>query len=151
MKSRLSAAFVVLLLLGLSLFSAWQISTKQMTIQEKRTLATNSSTSPLYWFQAGIWANKTVTAASVEIRILTPQNHTHSGDDLSYWVGVDLPNDAFVQVGYESYQSPSFTWFFEYFLPGNSRYWVRRFQRNNWRVQFHNTQRFMGEVHSSKQ
>ena len=122
MKSRLSAAFVVLLLLGLSLFGAWQISTNQMSSHEKRGLATtNDSASSLYWFQAGIWASKIVTGASVEIRILTPQRHTHSGDDLAYWVGAELPNDAFVQVGYESYQSSSsVTWFFEYFLPGTA-------------------------------
>ena len=121
MRSLIPVVFVILLVCGTSVFGIHEDSQSQITAHEKRALAANDSTNSLYWFQAGIFASRVVaTGASVEIRILTPQKHTHSGDDLAYWVGVDLPNDAFVQVGYESYQSSSVTWFFEYFLPGTA-------------------------------
>jgi hypothetical protein len=84
-----------------------------------------------YWFQVGAWAesdsgyadrfNMPITGASVEIRILY-QKLTHTDADLSYWVGINLPNDAFIQVGYDvtssSGRSPN--WFWEYFPPGTA-------------------------------
>ncbi len=87
----------------------------------------------LYWFQVGVWGATNlgyadqfgipITGASVDIRILSPQPVIHSDGDLSYWVGIDTPNDAFIQVGYEVDQhvnSGKTSWFWEYFLPGTA-------------------------------
>jgi len=58
-----------------------------------------------------------VTGASVQIRTHVPQYNPNAYT--SYWVGLDLPNDAFVQVGYVSWPSnegyPQRFW--EYFPP----------------------------------
>jgi hypothetical protein len=80
-----------------------------------------TSASELYWFQAGVIASRRVTGASVEIRVLTPQKPTHGGNVLAYWVGVDLANDAFIQVGYWNYGAPWVSWFFAYFPPGTAK------------------------------
>ena len=93
-------------------------------------LSTSTST---YWFQVGAGAasasgyvdqfGQSITGASVEIRILEQKlNHADTEDD--YWVGVNLPNDAFVQAGYMEYPQynsghPSLFW--EYFLPGTAK------------------------------
>jgi hypothetical protein len=87
----------------------------------------------LYWFQVGVWGESNIgygdqfgipsTGASVDIRILSPQPLTHSDVDLSYWVGINLPNDAFIQVGYEvnlNHDNGKAFWFWEYFLPGTA-------------------------------
>lgn len=96
------------------------------------TAAASSLESNLYWFQVGAWAasengyadrfGQPVTGASVEIRILD-QKLTHADTDDSYWVGLDLPNDAFIQAGYElnpQFNSGHPSWFWEYFLPGTA-------------------------------
>jgi len=88
-----------------------------------------------YWFQVGAAAanpsggygdrfDEAVTGARVEIRVLSPQDLLHPDTDLSYWVGLDLPNDAFIQVGYEldpMIQGGAATTFWEYFLPGTAK------------------------------
>jgi hypothetical protein len=89
-------------------------------------------TSGLYWFQVGAWASsggryghhfgRPITGASVEIRILN-QKLNHADTDDSYWVGVNLPNDAFIQAGYmlnPQYNSGHPSLFWEYFLPGTA-------------------------------
>jgi len=89
-------------------------------------------TSDLYWFQVGAWASSNrgygdhfgqpITGASVEIRILD-QKLNHADIDDSYWVGVNLPNDAFIQVGFmlnPQYNSGHPSLFWEYFLPGTA-------------------------------
>jgi len=70
----------------------------------------------LYWFQVGAWAanrrdgyisafsGNTVTGASVEIRVRTPQKLIDRNAALAYWVGINLPNQAFIQVGYYIWQ-----------------------------------------------
>jgi hypothetical protein len=94
---------------------------------------TMSTSTPTYWFQVGARAasangygdkfGQPITGASVEIRILDQKlNHADTEDD--YWVGVNLPNDAFVQAGYMEYPQynsghPSLFW--EYFLPGTAK------------------------------
>ncbi len=60
------------------------------------------------------------TGASVEIRILSPQRITDRNAALSYWVGLDLPNDAFIQAGYGIWGTSQARWFWEYFLPGTA-------------------------------
>ena len=58
-----------------------------------------------------------VTGASVQIRTHVPAYNPNAYT--SYWVGLDLPNDAFIQVGYVSWPSnagyPARFW--EYFPP----------------------------------
>ncbi len=62
-----------------------------------------------YWFQVGAYAANgngnygdrfgiPVTGASVEIRIKYYQHPIDS--DLGYWVGINLPGNSFIQVGY---------------------------------------------------
>jgi len=91
-----------------------------------------TDSSSTYWFQVGAGAasdngyvdqfGQSITGASVEIRIRDQKlNHADTQDD--YWVGVNLPNDAFVQAGYMTYPQynsghPSLFW--EYFLPGTA-------------------------------
>lgn len=68
----------------------------------------HAATPPVYWFQVGVFAESNfgpITGDSVEIRILSPQALTDSNADLSYWVGISLPNNAFIQVGYLIWQS----------------------------------------------
>lgn len=87
----------------------------------------------LYWFQVGVWGKSNfgyadqfdvrTTGASVDIKILSPQPILHSDVDLSYWVGINTPNDAFIQVGYEvdpHVNGGRTSWFWEYFLPGTA-------------------------------
>jgi hypothetical protein len=87
----------------------------------------------LYWFQVGVLAESDLgyadqfgiptTGARVDIRILSPQPITHNDVDLSYWVGINTPNDAFIQVGYEvdpRVNGGRTSWFWEYFLPGTA-------------------------------
>jgi ribosomal protein L40E len=86
-----------------------------------------------YWFQVGAWGESNsgyadkfgqpITGASVEVRILD-QKLNHVDTDDSYWVGVDLPNDAFIQAGYmmnPQYNSGHPSLFWEYFLPGTAK------------------------------
>ncbi len=88
-----------------------------------------------YWFQVGAAAasvsggygdrfGEPITGASVEIRVLSPQNLLYPDTDLSYWVGIDLPNDAFIQAGYSltpQTRNGMPSWFWEYFLPGTAQ------------------------------
>lgn len=58
-----------------------------------------------YWFQVGVFANigsVNVTGASVQIRthVVLPNNPQAY---TSFWVGLNLPNNAFIQVGYVSW------------------------------------------------
>ena len=77
----------------------------------------------LYRFQVGVWAangpgysstfNLPVTGASVEIQIRSDQHITDSSSGIFYWVGLVLPNDAFIQVGYglsDYYASAKWFW-----------------------------------------
>jgi hypothetical protein len=64
----------------------------------------------------------TITGASVEIRVLAPQELIDPSSDLSYWVGISLPNDAFIQAGQivlRSGFSPAIFW--EYYPPETAR------------------------------
>jgi hypothetical protein len=91
----------------------------------------SSSNGSRYWFEVGAAGNSNgylhnfgepITGASVEIRALV-QRLTHVDTELGYWVGIDLPNDAFIQVGYllsNKVNSGQPTWFWEYFLPGTA-------------------------------
>lgn len=74
------------------------------------------------WFQVGAKTEGQLvaTGASVEIRLLTPQPLPESSAALSYWVGLPLPNNAFIQVGYIIWQEPFARWFWEYFPPGTT-------------------------------
>ncbi len=92
--------------------------------------ATSPSVSPTssgkYWFQVGASMPQGIvaTGARVEIQVKTPQNLPDPDAALAYWVGIDLPNDAFIQVGYEISSGnnqgiPS--WYWEYFLPGTAK------------------------------
>jgi hypothetical protein len=87
----------------------------------------------LYWFQVGAMATSNygyanhfgipVTGASVEIRVLSDQKLKYPDSDFAYWIGINLPNDAFIQVGYlvDRYDNQGQpTWFWEYFLPGTA-------------------------------
>lgn len=86
-----------------------------------------------YWFQVGAWAQSQygyanhfgipVTGASVEIRVLSNQELRHRDSDAAYWIGLNLPNDAFIQVGYladRNVNGGESSWFWEYFLPGTA-------------------------------
>jgi hypothetical protein len=136
LESSLSKGAQLLLLILLA--GSFAISNGFMN--SKSTASTFSrSTSPafkagLYWFQVGAWAasdfgssdsfGEGVTGASVEIRVLSNQRIVHPDADLAYWVGLDLPNDAFIQVGYDVNPSDNRgqpSWFWEYFPPGTAR------------------------------
>ncbi len=95
-----------------------------------------------YWFQSGARAGSESNhnaGASVEIQTVTPQ--TLSSGSMAFWTGENLPNGAFVQVGYvienqtgdyptnctmsgcsgsEFLKAGDAQWFFEYFLPGSN-------------------------------
>jgi len=85
----------------------------------------------LYTFQVGVWAannrgyssnfNLPVTGASVEIQIRSDQHITDISSGIFYWVGLVLPNDAFIQVGYGlSDYYASAKWFWTYFPQGTA-------------------------------
>jgi hypothetical protein len=103
------------------------------TIEARPYTTAPAAASDLYWFQVGAWAESRhgyashfgdlVTGASVEIRILTNQPLIHRDSDAAYWLGINLQNDAFIQVGYlanrwDNDGQPS--WFWEYFPPGTA-------------------------------
>ncbi len=95
-----------------------------------------------YWFQFGARSGQTAyynTGAKVTIQTLT--NQTPMSGSIAYWVGENIANGAFLQVGYlitnRSGLYPSFCtssgcsqrtylaagsteWFYEYFAPGAS-------------------------------
>ncbi len=95
-----------------------------------------------YWFQFGAKAGSGANfnnGASIQIQTITPQ--MLKTGSLGYWVGEDLPNGAFLQVGYVvenetgSYSTPcsiagctgyeyikagDAEWFYEYFPANNS-------------------------------
>jgi hypothetical protein len=80
-----------------------------------------------YWFQVGANADigsVNVTGASVEIRTHVPSLNSPqapAGSSTLFWVGLNLPNDAFIQVGYRCPQSTGYPqWFWEYFPPGTA-------------------------------
>jgi hypothetical protein len=91
----------------------------------------NGVTPGLYWFQVGVWASNAggygnefgipVTGASVEIRVKNNQQVLDPKSDLSYWVGLNLPGDSFIQVGYKIEPDNEYAqWFWEYFKPGTA-------------------------------
>ena len=95
-----------------------------------------------YWFQSGArgdLGSSFNSGASVQIQTIVPQA-VDSGS-MAFWVGENLQNDAFIQVGYvlenqTGYYPTNCTqlgctgrtllnagdaeWFYEYFLPGDS-------------------------------
>jgi hypothetical protein len=91
------------------------------TLQTSRASITSSSMG-LCWPQVGVFAQgaATVTGASVEIRILTPQHLDDPDSALFYWVGINLRNDAFIQTGYIVEGSNQARRFWEYFLSGTA-------------------------------
>jgi len=106
MSPRNRLVFPVLLLLSFTIASA-------LTPQ---TLATQG----LYGFQVGVGESVTDTGAAVDIKIVQ-QISPADGSTLAFWVGIDLPNDAFFQVGYLSCcneQIPNSFW--TYFPPGKA-------------------------------
>jgi len=66
-------------------------------------------------------AKVSVTGASVRIRThvpspTNPQSPIRTAT--AFWVGLNLPNDAFIQVGYHCIQATGYPqWFWEYFPP----------------------------------
>ena len=81
------------------------------------------SATPPYWFQVGVKADigsVNVTGASVQIMTHGPQPNPQV--DTSFWVGLYLSNNAFIQVGYVMWAStggyPQRFW--EYFPPGTA-------------------------------
>ncbi len=81
------------------------------------------SAAPPYWFQVGVRADigsVNVTGASVQIMTHGPQRNPQA--DTSFWVGLRLPNNAFIQVGYVMWAStggyPQRFW--EYFPPNTA-------------------------------
>ncbi len=88
--------FAVLLLLSFTIAFA-------LTPQ---TLATPG----LYWFQVGAWGanggaygsnfGMPVTGASEEIRVNYRHSYAAPNGEVVYWVGINLPGDSFIQVGY---------------------------------------------------
>lgn len=85
----------------------------------------------LYWFQVGAWAADgsrygshfgiPVTGASVEIQVRYDHRLADSSGDISYWVGINLPGDSFIQVGYLFSASSAYPqWFWEYFTPNSA-------------------------------
>jgi hypothetical protein len=106
----------------------------------KDDASTNHATSVqpgVYWFQVGAWAANglnygdrfgiPVTGASVEIQVRYPQRASGSSGAVSYWVGINLPGDAFIQVGYliDSDNFPK--WFWEFFTPKSALEGAGRF------------------------
>jgi hypothetical protein len=85
-------------------------------------VSASSSQPTKYWFQVGASATDPdathVVGASVEINVRTEQPQK---GPLSYWVGVDLPNDSFIQVGYLILHSPTPLWIWAYFPPGTAK------------------------------
>jgi len=95
-----------------------------------------------YWFQTGARAGNAAAqnnGASVTIETV-PQENISSGS-MAFWVGEDLQNEGFVQVGYTVENQTGYyptnctltgcsgrvyitagtpTWFYEYFLPGKN-------------------------------
>jgi hypothetical protein len=79
-----------------------------------------------YWFQIGAWAASEegygnmfgipVTGASVEIQVNYNQHVVDPQSNLAYWVGINLPGDSFIQVGYKIDAQRAPYWFWEYFL-----------------------------------
>jgi hypothetical protein len=73
-----------------------------------------------YWFQVGADMSVATTGVAVDIRIVQ-QTPPADGSTLAFWVGIDLSNDAFFQVGYLSCcndQRPSSFW--TYFPSGKA-------------------------------
>jgi hypothetical protein len=87
------------------------------------SVSASTSKPPEYWFQVGASAAepqaKFVTGASVEINIRAEQpEDTYR----YYWVGLSLPNDSFIQVGYALLPNdgaPRSFW--AYFPPGTAK------------------------------
>jgi len=91
------------------------------------TPVASSVSSSRYWFEVGVQAASVgtsigaVTGGRVTICTATNMKLTDLDAGLSYWVGLDLPNDAFIQSGFivDQYRErPS--WFWEYFPPGTA-------------------------------
>ncbi len=95
-----------------------------------------------YWFQTGVRGNSEAAqnnGASVQIQTIVPQ--TIVSGSMAFWVGENLPNGAFLQVGYvienqsgyypadctirgcsgrELLTTKNATWFYEYFPVGHN-------------------------------
>lgn len=99
------------------------------TIRAGSTYSSRLDSANHYWFQVGVFMTgyETVTGGSVEIRTRMPQANTQAQS--SYWVGLNLPNNAFIQVGYlwpTTHSHPQQFW--EYYLPGTASQGGGRFQ-----------------------
>jgi hypothetical protein len=137
-------AFFLLFVLTLGLLSvAGARSTPiQPAVQSTYAASSAAITKGLYWFQVGAWAGNGLnrfgrnfgipaTGASVEIQVRYPQRLADRSGDISYWVGINLPNDAFIQVGYVISASDGYPyWFWEYFVPGSASEALGRFHGN---------------------
>ncbi|MGA3298202.1 MAG: hypothetical protein ABSD41_12225, partial [Candidatus Bathyarchaeia archaeon] len=123
--------YVLLLILVVQLLPLGSVSPIPHGSFSHMAHLSSSSNGSRYWFEVGAAGNSNgylhnfgepITGASVEIRALV-QRLTHVDTELGYWVGIDLPNDAFIQVGYllsNKVNSGQPTWFWEYFLPGTA-------------------------------
>jgi hypothetical protein len=85
--------------------------------------AKSASAAGEYWFQVGVIMESAtsvdVTGASVQImtHYLPPQGLAR----FAFWVGLNLPNDAFIQVGYANWPEKSGPQrFWEYFPPNTA-------------------------------
>jgi hypothetical protein len=105
-----------------ALVAAQQATQPSATSPQTSTMSVSQSAKGLCWPQVGTFASgsATVTGASVEIRILTPQKLVDPNSALYYWVGINLLNDAFIQVGYIVYRTNQARTFWEYFPPGTA-------------------------------
>jgi len=86
-------------------------------------IPSSHAASGLYYFQVGAQMSGSIdaTGASVEIQVKSPQEVLDRKATLAYWVGLNLPGDSFIQVGYGiggGESAPS--WFWEYFVPGTA-------------------------------
>src|SRR5271167_2506377 len=117
---------IIILLLGTTTTQATAAHYTSNQYSETQTL------NP-YTFQVGVWGATPngygdnfgipVTGVSAQIRVRSNQTLSHTDEVLAYWVGVNLPNDSFIQVGYlieadENGGAPSQFW--EYYPPGTA-------------------------------
>jgi hypothetical protein len=127
-------SIVALTFLTLALISpATTQQAQNQTMHQTATARTTYSTQPstvkpgLYWFQVGAYAANgrafgsgfgiSVTGASVEIQVRYSQHVVDQDGELAYWVGLNLPDNSFIQIGYLISASVSYPqWFWAYFL-----------------------------------
>lgn len=120
---RRSALSVLIILLSVILFPSVQAIRATPILKETTMSApTPAAHKGLYWFQVGatVYPQVDVTGAEVDIRVEN-QTSPKDGSNPAFWVGIELPNNAFIQVGYEiccNTTGPQSFW--EYFLPGTA-------------------------------